>query len=632
MDQQERRRAWAWHLGVFCLLASLVTTRHFLTPFFHCMAECACWVTGLDRPGYPWRLTQIWLFNGFALHQFGSWWTGYFMICGVVTLGCAYLMYLFWVSYAPTVSPGAGAASLGRRAGLLAGALMILLDFRFITDVTAVSYRIAALTSLLAMVCTVRFARGGHRGWWLGALGAYLVGCASNAFAWLLPVYLLVLEISVWPAGQLRRRLPWAVLRLVIMMGVLSGFMLWVVGTDELSGRFFGALERAAHPSQGSPLILISSYVYKVIIYPYLYQEFRMQDPVAGPAAYLAEAVLLSTGLWGAWRLLRRRPHGFFSLLFLLIILWFGVTVPQQLGAGDSWVTTAHRFSYLRVGLALMGGWVVVAGLGWLSRPLPARVGRLVPDLGILLMVGAGAVVVGAAEGAVNLVSARTWQLPRPCAAARSCPASGSPSRPGPCADLSHQKVPGSSAVQDLTRANLTGATLRKGFFKGAKLEQSCAHYADLREVELSGADMAGAELVGAFLNHANLAHADMRGCDLRAVSLVGAQLPNADLSGADLLSAQLGGVNLRGAKLVGARLMRAECKQVDLRGADLRGADLRYANLFEAQLTGARLDGALMCEGQSPEPGWGHTGKPKLYSCPPETPSEWLWPPPRDH
>jgi len=626
----------AWHLGVLCLLASLVAARHFLTPFFHCIAECACWVTGMDRPGYPWRLTQIWLFNDFALRQFGAWWGGFYLLCGGVTLGTAYLSYLFWVSFAPAAWPGAGAVSLGRRAGLLAGALLILLDFRYISDITAISYRMAALTSVLAMVFTVRFARGGRKGWWMAALGAYTVGCISNAFAWLLPLFLFVLEVAVWPAGRLRRRLPWAVLRLVIMMGVLSGFMLWVVGTDELSGRFFGALDRAASPEQGHPLMLLSSYVYKVAIYPYLYQGLGLPDPVAGPAAYLAEALFLLAGLYGAWRLVRRRPHGFFSMLFLLVLLWFALTVPQQYGAGDTWIATSHRFSYLRLGLALMGGWGVAAGLVWLTRRLPARTGRLTADLGILLLVGAGAVVVGAGQGAANLVSERTWQLPGACAAARSCNPDGSKSRagiPGPCADLSHQKVPGSGTANlDLSRADLTGASMWKGTFKGVNLQQACAYWADMRKANLAGARLAGAELVGAFLNKSDLTRADLRGADMRAVSLAGTQLSGANLSGVDLLNAQLGGANLRGANLAGARLVRAEVVNVDLREADLRGADLRYANLHEARLTGARLDGALVCESQKPAPGRGHTGALKLFSCPPEAPPEWLWPPPREH
>lgn len=64
---------------------------------------------------------------------------------------------------------------------------------------------------------------------------------------------------------------------------------------------------------------------------------------------------------------------------------------------------------------------------------------------------------------------------------------------------------------------------------------------------------------------------------DLRGTNLRYANLSNVDLSGADLRYADLRGANLSGANLSGANLRYADLRYADLSGVNLSNADLRY-------------------------------------------------------
>lgn len=608
----------------------LVLARHFVTPFFYCHADCATYISGINTPGYGWRLTQDLLFNKIAFRLFGPWWTGYALICQAVTLTMGFSAYLFWVIYARVTNPAPGAYALGRRAGLLAGAALVLTDYMGILDIVGMAYRLAAATALLVLVFTVQFLRRGHLAWWFGALAAYLMACASHSFAWLLPVLLFFLEASAWARGQLRQRLPGAVVRLMVMFGTLGAFLLVMVGTEELGNRIQGALGSGGQDGDQGPTLLISSYIYKVAINPGL-ESLGWPDPTAGTMAYLAEAAFLTVCLAGLVRLCRGRPDGL-SPLFLLLFLWFALTVPQQLGAGDTWLTTTHRFVYLRVGLALMVGWLVALALGMVARLLPGRLARGAPTFGALLLVGAGTIPVGFWEGVQNLTDARTWEQQAPCAIARKCPGHGSSTAsttPGPCADLSYQNL---SLVikggEDLSRANLTGLRLPEGRLAGANLEGACAYWSDFGSANLEGSHLAGAELVGSFLDKVNLQDADLRGCDLRSSNIRHAFLKGANLAGANLANAVLEGTDLRGANLSRATLLNVDLRDVDLRGADLRGADLRYSNSRGARLEGALLDKARLC--QMTLRLELTTGTPEVLPCPGHPPANIFWPPPR--
>jgi hypothetical protein len=122
--------------------------------------------------------------------------------------------------------------------------------------------------------------------------------------------------------------------------------------------------------------------------------------------------------------------------------------------------------------------------------------------------------------------------------------------------------------LPDLTRADLSHATL---------------FGADLTRADLSHATLFGANLNGANLSHANLTRAELIGANLN-----GADLSHATLNGANLIDANLNGATLNGATLNDANLTRA-----DLSHATLFGANLIDANLIGAYLNGANLNGA---------------------------------------
>jgi uncharacterized protein YjbI with pentapeptide repeats len=96
----------------------------------------------------------------------------------------------------------------------------------------------------------------------------------------------------------------------------------------------------------------------------------------------------------------------------------------------------------------------------------------------------------------------------------------------------------------NLFQADLTGKTLARRNFAGARLRQ-----ADLSLGTFTGSRFAGADLRDLNGYGALFGHADLRGADLTHASLVGAYLEHADFTRAKLV-----GVNLSGAELSTAR------------------------------------------------------------------------------
>jgi uncharacterized protein YjbI with pentapeptide repeats len=133
------------------------------------------------------------------------------------------------------------------------------------------------------------------------------------------------------------------------------------------------------------------------------------------------------------------------------------------------------------------------------------------------------------------------------------------------CADVAQPEVYWRRCLQDgqdLTNAQLAGATLRDASFKRT----------DLSQADLSGADARGAKFVSAI----------MRGTNLDQAELVRADLTNADLSGASLREADL---------------TRAKLFRTNLRNTDLTGARVDEADFLKAELGGATwIDGTTIC------------------------------------
>ncbi|MBN2369987.1 MAG: pentapeptide repeat-containing protein [Vicinamibacteria bacterium] len=106
---------------------------------------------------------------------------------------------------------------------------------------------------------------------------------------------------------------------------------------------------------------------------------------------------------------------------------------------------------------------------------------------------------------------------------------------------------------------------------------------------------MTDGSLRGEIFVRANLEGAHLRDAVLQGGSLRYAQLHDVDLSGADLRGVAFLEADLSGANLTRARLQRAEPRYADLQGAVLRMADLRDAKMFAVSLQGADLSGARL-------------------------------------
>lgn len=128
---------------------------------------------------------------------------------------------------------------------------------------------------------------------------------------------------------------------------------------------------------------------------------------------------------------------------------------------------------------------------------------------------------------------------------------------------------------------------------RGARLQDVCLGYADLRGVRLDGAQLLLQQLPWTALKGAQLRNASLRGTHIAQARLMEADLREADLSDADLTGADLTAANLAGACLRGARLRGANLTLANLVGADLRGADLAGCRVYGASVWDARLDDA---------------------------------------
>jgi uncharacterized protein YjbI with pentapeptide repeats len=156
-----------------------------------------------------------------------------------------------------------------------------------------------------------------------------------------------------------------------------------------------------------------------------------------------------------------------------------------------------------------------------------------------------------------------------------------------------------------IVSANMAAKCLRRGDFTGASL-----HTVNLREADLSGAwlmharcvdgDMSGADLTRVNLSGASIVGTDLTGAVFRRATLRDATLGGlcamwADFSGADLRRADLSGINAGGASFAGSCLRGAVMQWTDLGSSDLSEADMRQADLSGSDLAGADLTGAIL-------------------------------------
>jgi hypothetical protein len=114
-------------------------------------------------------------------------------------------------------------------------------------------------------------------------------------------------------------------------------------------------------------------------------------------------------------------------------------------------------------------------------------------------------------------------------------------------------------------------------FLAGVKF---CA-FADLADLDLSGADLRRVNL-----DSANMSGVNLQGANLRDASLIRANLLDADLRGADFTDTDLRGANLTHANLDGAIFVYARLDFANLTGPWVDGADFMNAGMYMARWT----------------------------------------------
>lgn len=152
----------------------------------------------------------------------------------------------------------------------------------------------------------------------------------------------------------------------------------------------------------------------------------------------------------------------------------------------------------------------------------------------------------------------------------------------------------------DFREVNLSGVGFRKANLREADLRKANLGEASLREANLIGADLHGACLSRAKLSDAKLRRSNLSKADLAKTDLYGANLRRANLSGANLIEADFRDAKLRRADISDANISKAKLNganlnEANLSGANFSGANLSYSRMVEANFTNAVLTGAKL-------------------------------------
>ena len=630
------------HLGVLLLFALITLPALLLRPYFNHHNEDTIVVADIVFGGNPWRVMEVAVFNWFGLPLFREWWQGYAILSALLTVGIAFSLYLLWLELAHLLGERARAATGGAAPGLLAGYLYILLANKYITDITGVSYRLAALFALLTLGFSLRCHRTGRWRWWGLAMAAYLLAALSHSFTWPLGLLVLLLELTrrrrdhgQGAPGHLPLRY---FLMLLIPVGVVIGSTAYLQLLQFLAGDRPGS----RNPVGGPSAFLLCRYIYVVLVATVIHPTAAAIPHASNMAQFVADALLLAAMGIGLARLWRGRGLDLYGLFTLFVLVWFVLTILPLLVSAVEWQSGVYRFTYPMLGPILVVAYLAIRLLSLAARLLPGawRGPRLMAAAALCLILihlpwsPAGA-------GLARAMESGRHGLHPPCPGQQACAAikameGAAVRRLGKdaalrCTDLSLAELSDVDlGAADLRRANLSGGRFLNTGMAGARLQQSCAYYADMRGLKLPRGDLRGARFIGCFMNRADLTGAHMPGISLRSSHLQRAALASANLSNADLVRTAFAEADLRGANLAGANLTSSDLAQADLRGADLRGANLTNAHVFETRLEGANLDGAMVCKNAAHDISRNKAilGRVRVVECGSEPPEVSLRPP----
>ena len=142
----------------------------------------------------------------------------------------------------------------------------------------------------------------------------------------------------------------------------------------------------------------------------------------------------------------------------------------------------------------------------------------------------------------------------------------------------------------DLSKADLSGATLVETLLHRANLNG-----ANLSEADLGGAQITEASLKKSKLYKSNLSNAHLAEADLTQANVTEARLNDANLTRAILHKTDMSGAQMMGCKLNSAELIEANLIMANLMCAQLRQAKIIGANLINAILVRTALEGAII-------------------------------------
>ncbi len=629
------------HLGVLLLLTLIILPALLLKPYFHHHGEDTIVVADIVFGGNPWRVMEVAVFNWLGLSLFHEWWQGIGFLSALLSVSVAFSIYLLWLELAHLLPTHVRAATGGHAPGLLAAYGTALMNNRYITDITGVSYRLAALFGLLTLVLSLRYHRTARWPWWAAAMLAYLLSGLSHSFTWPLGLLILLLEMTRRrrdPATGAPRPLLRYFLMALVPVGILIGSTAYMQLMQFLSGDMPGP----RNPSGGPAAFLLGRYIYMVVTATVIHPVFANLSHSPGAAEWAVDALLVLVMAVGLARLWRGRGLDLLGLITLFVLLWFVLTILPLLVSAVEWQAGVYRFTYPMLGPILVASYLAIRLLALAARLLPRA------WQGPRLMAGvAGCIIVvhlpfgPTGAGLARAVESGRYGLHQPCPGQATCAAikeldAEAVKQLGQgaalnCTDLSLADLSGVDlGAADLRRANLSGVRLLKTGLAGARLQESCAYWGDMRDLKLPRANLKGARFIGCFMNRVDLTGADMREVSLRSGHLQRATLPRANLSKADLVRTSFAEADLRGAILRGANLTGGDLAQTDFRGADLRGANLTKANLVGARFDGANLHGALACDDSADEiiRSGVATGTIRTIQCGSEPPEASLRPP----
>jgi uncharacterized membrane protein len=208
------------------------------------------------------------------------------LVCGVLLVPATYAL---------------GALTVGRRAALVAAAIVTLAPFAIFYSVEARPYALLVLATTASTIALLRALDGGGRGWWV----AYSLATLAAVYAHLTAVFVLAAQFA-WAAYTHRDRLP------ALVLANLAAGLLFAPWVPRLFRDDLSFLVSTYGPFSARPRVLGGVFGHILPGYPFV--PFRRLPGIAAATAFvIALAAIVALGLR------RRRPPAILLLPALAV-------------------------------------------------------------------------------------------------------------------------------------------------------------------------------------------------------------------------------------------------------------------------------------------------------------------------